>query len=308
MLELDSLSPSQLSVWQECEVKWKYAYVDKMKPMRGRVVAFEKGSYIHELMHYYYQLVKQFGLKNPIVLQSVMRRIKDDLDAHAEECLEHEVIPDFQFYRDCSKTMSDYIQMQSQDIDKGITDIEIESHLEYEYDGRSFHGYVDLLYKDANGKWHIRDHKSGAKNTYSNQYVERVEQLLFYGTLFWKLRGIVAIPEISFIHSTPPSKPKVGTVLFGLFSAQHTEHVYETYWNHLVRIHERQKNSQIEHNYSSCKYCPYWALCRADLRGYSAENIIKYRFRGTIQNKDSASSSSSETGFTLNLGGRKYHY
>ena len=303
---LESLSPSQLSVWNDCEQRWEYAYVKKYHPRRGRVVAFEKGSYIHEIMHYYYSLVREFGLGNEIVLQSVQERFKQDLMNYMDECNSIGIPIDMNFYRDVTKTIVDYIQLQSPVIDKGMTEILVEHHLEYVYDGRLFHGFADLMYKKE-GKWHIRDHKSGAKNTYETKYVERVEQLLFYGTIFYKLTGEVAIPEINFIHSSPPTKSRVGTVIFGLFEASHTASSYETYWNHLLRVHEKQKSSQVERNYSACKYCAYYPICRADLRRYSAENIIKYRY-GPIQDSDSTSSGVDSTGFTLNLGGQRYHY
>jgi len=303
----ESLSPSQLTVWNDCEQRWKFSYVDKLSPRRGRVVAFEKGSYIHEMMHYYYQLVREFGLGSPIIMVSIQERFKQDLANYIMACNDHDIPVDMNFYRDISKAVIDYINLQSPLIDKGMTEILVEHHLEYVYDGRLFHGFADLIYKKE-GKWHIRDHKSGVKNTYETKMVERVEQLLFYGTIFYKLTGEVAIPEISFIHSAPPTSPKPGTVIFGLFEAAHTKASYETYWNHLVRIHEKQKSSQVERNYSACKYCAYYPICRADLRGYSAENIIKYRFNGQIQNSDSASSDSGKTGFTLNLGGHRYHY
>lgn len=303
---LESLSPSQLSVWNECEQKWDFAYRQKLHPMRGRVVAFEKGSYIHEIMHLYYQLVREFGLGNPIIMITIQERFKADLAKYIVACNEYEIPVDMNFYRDISKTVVDYINHQSPLIDKGMTDILVEHHLEYVYDGRLFHGFADLIYKKA-GVWHIRDHKSGTKNTYETKFVERVEQLLFYGTLWYMITGEVAIPEINFIHSAPPTSPKPGTVIFGLFEASHTKASYETYWNHLVRIHEKQKSSQVERNYSACKYCAYYPICRADLRGYSAENIIKYRFNGTVSDSDSTTSDSGKKGLTLNIGGQRYH-
>jgi len=281
-------------VWNECEQRWYYSYVEELKPIRKRVLALEKGNYIHELLHYYYSFLRSgYSIGDHIIIDSITSRIAADLQ-EAED-------PDYAFYADVSKTVIEFIKTQSPIIDQGITDLEVESHLEYEYDGRSFHGYADLIYRDSEGRLRVRDHKSGQRNTYDQRFVERVEQLLFYGTLYWKITGEVAQVEISFLHSKIPKNPKPGVVSFGLFTASHTETAYESYWNYLTQIHERQKSSQIMRNYGACNYCAYYDLCRADLRGYSSENIKRANYNGPMDKQDPGRTDTSGKGFTLNL-------
>jgi PD-(D/E)XK nuclease superfamily len=267
-----------------------------LKPKRATIMAFEKGSYIHELLHFYYSFLQAgYELNDPTVLSNVVERISEDLQ-EAEN-------PDYKFYKDVSKTIVDFIKTQSLNIDKNIKNLQVESHLEIEYNNRLLHGYCDLIYEDSKGITHIRDHKSGQRNTYSNQTVQRMEQLLFYGTLYWKLTGKVAKVEVSFIHSNPPDKPKPGTIIYGLYEADHNASTYEKYWNHLVEVNRLQMESQIVPNYGECTYCAYYPICRADLRGYSSENIIKANYVGPLQKQNSGESGTVKKPFSINFRG-----
>ena len=235
---------------------------------------FEKGSYVHEVLHYYYSLVKAgYPVGGELIIKAVTDRIKEDV-AGAD---------DLSFFRDTTKTILPYIQKISPKIDNKIAAVEHEYHLEIKAPNHDvlLHGFVDLLYYDSiRKKWVIRDHKTGQKNSWSNESLERDIQLLMYGTLWYKLTGEVAIVQVNFLHSKPASAPKATTVLYGLFEAHHTESTYKAFWEYLQVVLDRMENPQTMQNLSACDYCAFYRICRAGLRGYSADQIKRANFNG----------------------------
>jgi hypothetical protein len=291
---------------------WEFAYVEKLKSKGSNPLFFEKGSYAHELLHLYYSLVKAgYPVGSPILIQTITDRVKVDLQEEISRAAEDKRAPDIDFYRDISKAILHYVKAISPKIDSKIDLIEHEYHLEHlneEFDV-TLHGYIDLLYYDTIRKqWAIRDHKTGAKNTWTNQKVEEDIQLLFYGTLWYILTGEVARVEINFICSKPPSKPSASTVLYGLFEAHHTAKTYQSFWEYLQLVLVRMSNPQTLQNLAICSSCAYKRICRAGLRGYSADQIKKANFNGPhnkpiieVQEQDSLVSGQGKKPFSLAL-------
>lgn len=283
-MSTSTLSPSQLKVWLNCEEQWRLAYVERLKPKGGNPLFFEKGSYVHEVLHLYYSYVKAgLPVGSERLLKVVTERIKEDLAAELKRAEEEERVPDTDFYRDVAKTITRFVQYISPKIDNSITKVDHEVHLELmeEFYNVNLHGYVDLMYYDRIRKrWVIRDHKTGQSNAWNKLKVEKDIQLLFYGTLWYKLTGEVAIVQINFMNSKPASNPKKTTVLYDLIEAHHTEQTYIAFWKYLQAILPRMEVSQTLQNFNACTNCAYYQICRAGLRGYSAEQIKRANFDG----------------------------
>lgn len=259
-----------------------------MKPHGPDFLHFAKGSYVHELLHYYYELVKSgFMVGDPILVVSIKDRIMNDLQELGEGA-------DFGFFNDVSRTVVNYVEHRSPIIDSDIERFQIENHLQWSYDGRNFHGFADLIYWDKVKKcWVIRDHKTGTRNTHTLQSVKRNGQLLFYGTLFYKMTGNVAEVEINFANSSPPLKPGK-TVIFNTIRVQHSETVYKNFWRYLCETHEAQKNLKPLRNLFACGNCPYFLICESELKDLSSDLIIRSRYKRAIVEVQSENSSESD--------------
>lgn len=263
---------------------WRLSYVEKLKSKGSNPIFFEKGNYVHEVLHYYYSLIRAgYVVGSEVVLTAVRERIRDDIIAEMARAEEEERDADISFYRDVAKAIQPYIERISPKIDSKIAFIEHEFHIEIQPEGSQIllHGYIDLMYYDQIRKaWVIRDHKTGTRNTWSNQKVEEDIQLLFYATLWYILTGEVPIVEINYLNTSQASNPKPGTVLFDLFTAHHNESTLIAFWNYLQSVLDRMENSQALQNLSACSGCVYRRICRAGLRGYSADQIKKANFNG----------------------------
>jgi hypothetical protein len=279
-----TLSPSQLKVWLTCEEQWRLAYREKLKSKGSNPIFFEKGSYVHEIMHYYYSLIKAgFPVGSDIALKAVENRIKEDISHEIDKAKAEGRSADLAFYRDTTKAIITYIKFISPKIDSKITEVEHEYHLETKSPAHDvvLHGYIDLLYWDSIRKKRvIRDHKTGARNVWTNKKVEQDIQLLMYGTLWYILTGEVAIVQISFLNTSQASNPKATTTLYGSFEAHHTEQTYIKFWEYLRTILVRMENPQTLQNLNACGSCAYSRICRAGLRGYSADRIKTANFYG----------------------------
>ena len=278
----DTLSPSQLSTFLKCPVKWKYRYVDKLISVRPKSIAMEKGSYIHELFHLFYGMLEQgVEIGDPLIIQVITDRVTSDIMALPEE------ERDWKFQEVVTRIVFDYIKNRSTEIDLTLSKIEAEVHLEYEFDGRNFHGYADLIYYCTRRKrWVIRDHKTGGKDIRNDAWVESELQLLFYACIFYLITGEVAILEVSWIQSNPPKKVSPESILYGLHSADIPEIQLLNYWDYIKDMHEAQQNPILLHNRTGCSGCPYYPICRAELRGYSADGILRANY-GQVQPEDS---------------------
>lgn len=274
-----SLSPSQLGVYLDCSQKWDFSYVQGMKPKNSSAIYFDKGNYIHELLHHYYSLLKTgFKIGDDIIHSSMVARIKEDIEYAQKLAEESGTEVDYNFYQGASRIVMRYVEEQSPKIDKGIKDLQIEEHLEIEYDGRILHGYVDLIYY-RDGQWYIRDHKSGKQNRYNRKTVYRDTQLMFYGALFYKLTGNVANVEINYLNSDPPAKISAKTKLFALEQiTTHTQTVYENFFKYICDVHDRQKSLPPMRNLSSCANCNYHPICNLELRGLSSDLVRNTRY------------------------------
>ena len=296
-----------MNVYLKCEKMWELSYREGLKPYGPDWMHFAKGSYIHELLHYYYSLIQAgYEIGDSITVAAIQERIKSDMQEAVASCTEGQSV-DIKFFSDCARTVVNYVEHRSSLIDSKISEIQIERHLSYEFDNREFHGFADLIYWDGSRKvWVIRDHKSGGRNTYKPSTVFRNAQLLFYGTLLWALDGIVAEVEINFIHSDPPLNPKK-TVIFHTERVAHTEATYRNYWKYILEVHERQKTQEPLRNLSACDNCAYFPICNSELRGLNADAIIRGRYArkasSEIYSEDADKSVSAPKNFVVNFGG-----
>lgn len=293
-----SLSPSQLAVWLTCEQRWHYSYVDELKAHGPNFIWFAKGSYIHELLHYYYGLLNSgFLIGDDILMDTIKSRIMADLEEADKESKKTGEEVDFEFFKDVTNTVIRYVTNRSPMIDANIKfdTMKVEEHLEYEWDGRNFHGFMDLLYYDTDVKrMVVRDHKTGGRDTFSSDVVYRNIQLKMYATLFYKVYGELPLAEVNWLNSNPPKNPKK-TKLYGTYRAEYKEETLQSFWKYLQESHVAQRDNKPRRNLAACNKCAYFPICDSKDKGLSVENIVRGNYLDATVYKQNTESNDETT-------------
>lgn len=270
-------SPSQLNVYKECPKKWEFVYVHGYK-FKGSKAYFDIGNYTHELFHVYYHLLQNGADPgSDFTIAAIKARIANDLANASADNVE--------VYATVSKTVENYIAHRSRKIDRGNTILAVEGTYEFPVvtpKGREiiFHGIIDLLYKDLRCRTIVRDHKtSGNAGAWNERKVQLDPQLLMYCAVIYKQMGVIPVGEINFINTFNYKKAKPLDELYDLYRVEHTETSLERFWESTLQLIDMMLDSPVVPHYStSCASCPFNDVCKLELRGISAKQILANNF------------------------------
>lgn len=210
-------------------------------------------------------------------LASILSRIQNDVNnASGPELI--------QVYATISKMMTRFIQEQSPIIDKGITVIGVEHELDcpIQIDGRDFQlfGFIDLIYRDSDGRLRIRDHKTG-EVAWGKSDATQSNQLMFYSAVMYKLTGEVPIAEISYINTHDYVKQRAKfEKAFAFPTVAYTKREMENYLDNACHlIEEMVKSLPIPHYGQQCKWCPFVTPCTLIRKGIDPTLVINAQFQ-----------------------------
>jgi hypothetical protein len=255
------VSPSQIKVWQECQQKWHYNYVDGLISKKERK-KFDKGLYTHELLHVYYHTLEA-GYKpgSDFALDFMLSRMKSDLQEIDMDNLH--------VMKDIMPLISKFVSWQSPQIDNDIAEIVgVEHEFFYEHEGVTMHGIIDLVYRTkSTGRLIIRDHKtSEQKNSWFQDKLTLNDQLPFYDAALSKMFGEkVQRVEVNFINTYPYKQPPPNSEIFKVFVWEYTETFNKNFLDNLVRTHGKMTEPPIR-NLAMCTYCDYKVLCHLAMK------------------------------------------
>lgn len=272
---LPKFSPSSLSVYNECAVKWEYAYVDSLKS-KGTKQYFELGNYFHELAHHLYRAVAN-GMKigSNELMAFMEARIRQDATTVTLESAE--------IMNTVFKMMRDYVLRQSPKIDSGIKSIYgVEATLSVH--ARTPHGHdvilegiADLVYYTIDGQMVLRDHKSGAKNPYSDEYLQIMAQLLFYAAVLVEKTHKVPKLELSYINSFD-YKDRSKQSLYKLFNLySHTPNLAKihNFWEYLLNRIDTILETEPQPSFGQqCSSCSFKGICLMKLEDMNPTHYI----------------------------------
>lgn len=270
-------SPSQLNVYKECPQKWEFVYIDGYKSKASKSY-FDVGNYAHELMHVYYQMLRS-GTRagSDFAFAAIKSRIANDL---ANASLANVVT-----YNSVTKTMENFISYQSPKIDRGIKIDSVEGTYELEVitpQGRTiiFHGIIDLTYRDIRRRIIVRDHKtSGNAGAWNQRKVDLDPQIMMYCAVVWKLTGEVPVGEINFLNTHQYKKAKPLDELFELYRVEHNATSLKKFWESTLQLIDLMLDSPVVPHYSKdCASCQFHDVCKLELRGVSAKQILANNF------------------------------
>ena len=272
------VSPSRISCFQDCPKKYDYVYRKNLQSKTVQRLAFDKGNYCHELLHVYYQLI-QSGAEpgSSFVLRSMISRIQNDMERASDVSL----LP---VYSSITKTITRFITEQSPLIDKGIKVLGTEHELAVPIttqSGRNFQlfGFIDLIYRDAQGRLRIRDHKTGQK-AWTKAEASNSNQLMFYSAATWKTSREVPMAEISFLNVKDyVRKAPSFDEAFAFPTVVYTEKELATYLRQTLQLIDQMISSEpIPHYGRQCNWCPFLSPCVFDRKGIDSSLILDTQF------------------------------
>lgn len=270
------VSPSQFSCHQKCPQLHKFIYEMGYRPLLGTEKHFDVGLYSHELMHFYFQLIKAgYKVGDPLLYSAMDTKMRNDIVEVHDDFIGVLTQVHLIFRR--------YLDRRTTEIDTGITVIEVEKELEYPlYEGAGLHGIVDLLYK-SKGRLILRDHKTGEnKSAHSSDSVEMDAQLILYACIIWFLYGEVPLIEISWINSKVDYKGFASNdQLYGLYRKTLSEDYLRAFWTYFTDyVYHMQTVPAIRHISSfNCKGCKFRDPCNFDLRGLSIKGMLESNYK-----------------------------
>jgi hypothetical protein len=279
------VSPSKISCFQDCPKKYDYVYKQSLQPKPVQRTAFDKGNYCHELMHVYYQLI-QSGVTpgSEFALQAIISRIQNDL----QNAKNISLMP---VYASITKTMVRFISEQSPIIDRGITVLGIEHELAVPITtpaGRNLQlfGFIDLVYRDAQGRLRIRDHKTGQK-AWTKAEANNSNQLMFYSASVWKMRRELPMAEISFLNVKDYVKKAPSFEdAFAFPTVTYTEKELVTYLRQTLQLIDQMLVSEpIPHYGRQCNWCPFRDPCAFDRKGIDSSMMLASQFTVVDRNQ-----------------------
>ena len=178
-----SLSPSRVSSFQECALKFRFSSIENLPQPPG--IHAVKGNVVHRALE---------------LLMALEPKGRTASAAH--ECMvlaraEYETVYDFtglnlspaqsaKFWDECSALIDGYLAMEDPTT---IKDIEMELWVESPLEGFSIRGYIDRLERDQDGNLVITDYKTGRSPYNRADEDGKMRQLEMYAYMIRAMRG-----------------------------------------------------------------------------------------------------------------------
>src|SRR5688572_16856454 len=108
------ISPSRIKTYIQCPKKYDYIYTKELVPkVVERKGYFDKGNYIHELLHAYYNRVRSgWEPGSDLILSAMQRRMQDDFSKLPQ------TTQLLNIYASVVSIVNKYIKIQSPSLDK----------------------------------------------------------------------------------------------------------------------------------------------------------------------------------------------
>lgn len=280
-----TISHSQLGVWNDCQVRWKYNYLDRIVPATGSK-NYELGTLFHELTAIYDQLV-MLGLPvgDPLTWERVAK--------YAEE--EFFTDPNFhnniQLYNTAIQATKRYILEFSKEVDRDIKFLGVEDEFIVERvtpSGRPFRilGFIDRKQLEGR-KIYLLDRKTnGQGRHFSENELLMDPQLLLYAACYRELGEPIAgvlIDSVSTYNYSDYSAQPIHKIMKRLHSyrSDHEQSFILNYVGNVVDdILEHVERNVFTRSLSrACARCAYMEPCLYSMKGIDPEYLLAANFK-----------------------------
>lgn len=245
----EHVSFSELRIHHECTHRHKLEYVDEMKEFKGNIyTAF--GSAIHALNE---NLVIDHNIDKAMVFAKAFSK-------EIQEISEHEIIKNSTIREMTGQAakISEHVLSALEEKFPGYEVFSVEEELYEKIDSRElyFKGYIDLVLKTPDGKYHIIDWKSCSWGWKSRKKYDTVigYQLILY-KWFWAAKHGLSPYDIECHFGLLKRTAKRDPIeLFRITSGMKKINNCLTFLNNAIINMERKVYVK---NRLSCKYCPF---------------------------------------------------
>jgi len=178
-----SLSPSRVSSFQECALKFRFSSIENLPQPPG--IHAVKGNVVHR------------ALELLMALEPSQRTAPAAHESMVAARAEYETVYDFtglnlvpaqaaKFWDECSALIDGYLAMEDP---TEIKDIEMELWVETPLEGFSIRGYIDRLERNQDGNLVITDYKTGRSPYNKSDEDGKMRQLEMYAYMIRAMRG-----------------------------------------------------------------------------------------------------------------------
>jgi putative RecB family exonuclease len=245
----DRLSPSSISTFRQCPLKFKYSKIDGLPdaPTDATVL----GNFVHEVLETMYALPPEQRTQE--TAKSLARQLWADSWGEKAASLIHSE-KELNFFRWTAWWCIENLWRLEDPIN--TSPWAIEEHVEGVVGGIRLHGYIDRLFYE-NGVAKISDYKTG--KTPKPKYMgDKFFQLIIYSQL---LESIDIIPESMSLELL---YLKDGVRFEKVVSQEDVQEVIEVIQEVREGIDSRCKSGEFEPNKSIlCNWCGYKRICPA---------------------------------------------
>jgi putative RecB family exonuclease len=240
------LSHSSISTYEQCPLKWKLHYIDRVPEMPKPFFTF--GTVMHDVMEFFYMekdggKVKGPRFKAPSV-EELLRYYAAIWSSEGYEDAQQE-----ENYRKLGeKIIKEYHEEHAP---KFHMPIATEQYFRIDVNGIGVRGYIDRVDKLGPDSVGILDYKT-SKNQFTLPQVEKNEQLALYQMAFEELYG-KRVERLTLYHLRSNMDFSVG---------RRPKEMIDALRDKIIRVAESIEAENFEPKKSNlCKYCDYQHLC-----------------------------------------------
>lgn len=189
------LSYSAMDTYENCSLKYRFRYIDKLPTRGGPVLGF--GSFLHEALHRWYNQ----PVPVPPPIQALLGFLDDAWESSVFASRKEE-----KMYRDHARQV--LTAYHNTNAGEFRIPVALEQRFDIDVDGVSFVGAIDRMDRHPDGTYEIIDYKT-SRRLPPLRFVERDLQLSVYYLAAWEIWGIR--PDRLTLYFLLPGQPLTTT-------------------------------------------------------------------------------------------------
>jgi len=233
---IKSISESKANTFNQCNLKYKFKYIDKYSEVSKNQDALDFGSYIHKIFELGYEKTSFEDLLTIAEECKKNYKITKEKDALTETCLRNFL----RFNASLTETVGTELVYEIKQDEKN--DI-------------SLNGIVDRIVKSPQGEYLVIDYKTGKKELKKHELYQN-HQMQGYALAVSKLFK-VSLEKITVAHFYPVTGNLVSLKYSWPQISSYLKNKIETVW----RIRKKKKEEFPPSKNQFCWWCGYYNLC-----------------------------------------------
>lgn len=253
-------SHSRLSTFEQCQLKYKFKYIDNVIPDYEQSIEQFLGKKVHETLEWIYNNAKQRNFELDDIVKYFIESWNKDFN---KEIKIFNDLPSEHYFNRGIKFLINYFLKHSPFIDNTIA-TEKEISFSLDNNKHNMRGFIDRLVQNPGNVFEIHDYKTGSLK--SQRELDNDKQLALYSIGVRELFGNVS--EVNLIwHFLDYGEKK--------FSKRTLEELEKLKQEIIQLIDKIESTKNFEPNPNKlCKWCEYRSYCPVikENLGYSDSN------------------------------------